>query len=113
MKRALPLLMVLAGCLPVEIPQNPPKVPLTLPLVDGRGSVVTRAPHDYRIARTQTAHGFEFRVTRLGRNFDYSEGLLAKKAAEAWCQQYNRSFSTTALGRFSLPNAWVFDGDCA
>lgn len=113
MKRALPFLMALAGCLPIEIPQTPSKAPLSLPLVDGRPSVVTRAPYDYQISRTATAHGFEFRVTRIGRDFDYSEGLTAKKAALAWCQQFNRDFGATAMARFSQPNAWVFDGDCA
>jgi len=111
--RSLALLMALAGCLPVEIPQNPQKTAMTLPQVDGRASVITRSPHDYSVSRTQTAHGFEFRVTRLGRDFDYAEGGVAKKAAEVWCQQFNRSFSATAMGRFSQPNAWVFDGDCA
>jgi hypothetical protein len=113
MKRALLLTLALAGCLPTGIPQNRAGMPMTLPVIDGRASVVTRAPRDYSVSRTQTTHGFEFRVTRLGRDFDYSEGVMAKKAAEAWCQKFNRSFSASAMGRFSQPNAWVFDGDCA
>ena len=43
-KRAPALVLCLAGCLPIEIPDNPPKTPLTLPLADGRGVVVHRAP---------------------------------------------------------------------
>lgn len=113
MKRALALTLALAGCLPADIPQNRADGPLTLPLADGRGRVVHRDPFDYSVSRTQTAHGFEFRVTRMGRDFDYSEGLTAKKAAEAFCAQFNRGFSATAMGRFSQPNSWVFDGDCA
>lgn len=113
MKRALLLTLALSGCLPADIPQNRATAPLTLPLADARGKVVHRAPFDYSVSRTQTAHGFEFRVTRMGRDFDYSEGLTAKKAAEAFCAEFNRGFSATAMGRFSQPNSWVFNGDCA
>lgn len=112
MKRAPLLALCLAGCLPVEIPQNPPKHALTLPQADGRGQVVHRDPHDYMVSRMMTSHGFEMRVTRLGRDFDYSEGVVAKKVAETFCAGFNRQMGP-ALARFSQPNAWVFGGDCA
>ncbi len=113
MKAALALPLILAACMPQDVPVKPDHTPLTLPLADGRPAVVYREPRNYNVSRTQTSHGFEFRVTRLGRDFDYSEGLLARKVAETFCQGYNRAFSARAIAHFSQPNAWVFNGDCA
>ena len=113
MKRAPVLAVLLAGCLPADAPHTAPAVPMTLPLADGRADTVLVPPFTYVVSRQPKPHGFEMRVTRDGRDFDYSEGLLAKRAAEAWCAKYNRSLAPRARAHFSVPNAWVFDGDCA
>lgn len=106
--------LVLGACLPADMPARPgPQGAMTLPPVDGQSRVFRRDPHDYSISRTQTSHGFELRVTRMARDFDYSEGLLAKKVAEDFCGSFNRGLSPRAMARFSQPNSWVFDGDCA
>lgn len=90
--------------------------PLTMPLPDGRDEVVALAPSTYvvnRRAKSISTSGITIRITRKdGRDFDYSEGARAKAVAQAYCATYNRQLDPRAMGRFSLPNAWVFDGDC-
>jgi hypothetical protein len=85
---------------------------MTLPPADGRAHPVKLGLQDFVINR-RAADGNGLRVTRVdGRDLDYSDGLVAKKAAEAYCTSYNRRLDPAAMGRFSLPNAWVFGGDC-
>lgn len=93
-----------------------PVSPLTMPLPDGRVEVVPLAPSTYvvnRQAKSISTSGITIRITRKdGPDFDYSEGARAKAVAQAYCATYHRQLDPRAMGRFSLPNAWVFDGDC-
>jgi len=93
-----------------------PMGPLTMPPPDGRDEIVAYAPSTYvvnRQAKAISTAGIVIRVTRKdARDFDYSEGARAKAVAETYCKAYNRKLDPRAMGRFSLPNAWVFDGDC-
>ena len=69
-------------------------------------------PQSFVVNRQQNG-ATSLRVTRLNRrDLDYSDGALAKAAAQAYCAQYNRPLDPAATGRFSLPNAWLFGGDC-
>ena len=90
--------------------------PLTMPMADGRDQTVRVGGFDYvvnRRERGETRPGINLRVTRIGgRDLDYSDGLRAKKAVEAYCATFNRPLDPRAVGRFSTPNAWVFEGDC-
>ncbi len=100
---------VLSAC---AAPTAPARAPMTLPPPDGRGQVVKVGLQNFVVSR-QTNDLIALRVTRIdGRDLDYSEGALAKTAAEAYCAGYNRGLDPAAMGRFSLPNAWVFGGDC-
>lgn len=92
--------------------QTADPVPMTLPLPDGRAQTVKVDSHSFVVNRREN-DGIRLRVTRVdGRDLDYSDRALAKKAAEAYCASYNRGLDPAAMGRFSLPNAWVFGGDC-
>lgn len=118
---AAALFCALSAC--VELPPmrtTPPvNYPLTMPLADGRSETVTPSvtgfPNQYvvnRQAKTSRT-GIELRVTRLnGRDLDYAQGKDAKAALEFYCARYNRTLDPAAMGRFSVPNSWVFDGDC-
>ncbi len=87
-------------------------VPMTMPQPDGRAQTVRVSLQNFVVNR-QAKDAIVLRVTRLnGRDLDYSDGAVAKKAAEAYCASYNRRLDPAAMGRFSLPNAWVFGGDC-
>lgn len=87
-------------------------VPMTMPPADGRAHPVKVGLQRFVLNR-RMKDSMELRVTRIeGRDLDYSEGVLAKKAAEAYCAGFNRWLDPAAMGRFSLPNAWVFGGDC-
>lgn len=88
---------------------------LTMPPADGRDAKVTVDSWTYVINRQArgTPPKVDLRVTRFdGRDLDYSDGRIAKRAAEAYCAGFNRSLDPSALGRFSVPNSWVFKGDC-
>jgi hypothetical protein len=111
MKRFLPLILA-AACAPQAAPLRPDHSPLSLPPIDGQPVVVHRAPSDYALSRTQTSHGFEMRVTRLGRDFTQGEERIARGVAEIYCAAYNRK-PAPGVARFSQPNAWVLAGDCA
>lgn len=114
------LLAVLAGCadLPPSFRRPPgPLPPLTLPAADGRaakvligdgfGYIVNRA------AMAQALGGTVLRVTRVSApELSYSDGLLAKKVAEAYCAEFNRGLNPVAYGKFSAPASWMFEGGC-
>lgn len=86
--------------------------PVTMPQPDGRAQTVKLGMQRYVVNR-QANDGVRLRVTRLdGRDLDYAAGAKARKAAEAYCASYNRALDPAAIGRVSLPNAWVFGGDC-
>lgn len=103
--------MLLSGC--VEPAMTPrPKAPLTLPPPDGRAEAVD-AEGSHFVVNRMLRQAVSLRVTRVrGADLDYSEGRLAKAAAQAYCAVYNRQLDPGAMGRFSLPNSWIFDGDC-
>lgn len=42
-----------------------------------------------------------------------SEGLLAKRAAEAACDAAGGKFNPAALGRYAGAGVWSFNGSCA
>lgn len=86
--------------------------PLTMPPADGRAQIVKLSPKSFVVSRRANT-GVTLRVTRIdGRDLDYSDGLLAKRAAAAYCATFNRPLDPAAMGHFSQPNAWLFDGDC-
>ncbi|OZA01640.1 MAG: hypothetical protein B7Y02_17410 [Rhodobacterales bacterium 17-64-5] len=104
------LCLILAAC----VPNGSADLPMTMPPPDGRGQTVKVSSRSFvvnrRVSQGQPAM---LRVTRLnGRDLDYSDGLMAKKAAEAYCASYNRPLDPSAMGRFSAPNSWLFSGDC-
>lgn len=107
---ALVLTLALTGC--GEAPAVD-KTPLTLPPADGRAQIVRTKAGRFVVNRRQTLDGLAVRVTRLnGPDMDYSQGKLAKDAVQAYCQGFNREADPTVMGRFSVPNAWLFAGDC-
>ena len=112
-------LCVLSACVDLPPMQTTPpvKTPLTLPPADGRSATLTLSqtaiPNQYVVNRQAKPSGVELRVTRLnGGDLDYSQGKAAKDAVEFYCAQYNRQLDPAAMGRFSVPNSWVFGGDC-
>ena len=108
--------LALGGCMDSNTAGIAPSTtPLTMPPADGRDAVVKLDVADFVVNRQARGAPAQvgLRVTRLdGRDLDYSEGRVAKRAADAYCAGFNRSLDPAAMGRFSLPNAWVFDGDC-
>ena len=95
--------------------ENAPPSAMTMPPADGRDQKITVQPWTYVINRQArgTPPDVSLRVTRVdGRDLDYSDGGLAKRAAEAYCAGFHRSLDPSSVGRFSVPNAWLFDGDC-
>lgn len=105
------LLALLSAC------ASAPPQPLTMPAADGRAAEV--APGDgfrYVVTRRAVDHalgGVVLRVTRAGApELTYSDGLAAKRAAEAYCGQFNRGLDPRAFGRFSVPASWLFEGGC-
>ena len=101
--------LLLSACVDTVAPQT---VPLTRPLADGRAQAVRIGPQSFVVNR-RALDQVGLRVTRVeGRDLEYSEGAIAKKAAEAYCAGFHRRLDPAAIGRFSLPNAWVFGGDC-
>ncbi len=89
-----------------------PGRPLTMPPPDGRAQAVKIGLQNFVVSRRADAL-VSLRVTRIdGADLDYSDGLNAKTAAVAYCATFNRALDPAAIGHFSLPNAWVFGGDC-
>jgi len=115
-------LTLLAGCVtPPEFKAPPPPPPppaLTLPLPDGRAEDVQIEGDNFHFLVTyqalEQARGKVFlRVVRASApEFTYSDGLLAKKVAEAFCAKYNRFLNPVAYGTFSNPGSWMFEGGC-
>lgn len=105
------LCVMLVACGPKASP-----MPLTMPLADGRDQTVRVNPREYVVNRRERGEnrpGVELRVTRVkGRDLDYSDGSRARMAAQAYCDSFNRRLDPRAIGRFSTPNAWVYEGDC-
>lgn len=96
---------------------TPAPQPLTLPPADGRAAEVI--PGDgfrYVVnlqASAQAYGGVWLRVTRAtAPELTYSDGLAAKRAAEAYCAEFNRPLNPAAYGRFSTPASWLFEGGC-
>ena len=104
--------VLLSGCVAPYTGHDP----LTMPPPDGRDQTVVVLPKTFvvnRQARGAIRPGIYLRVTRLnGGDLGYAEGRLAKNAAIAYCATYNRELDPRAIGRFSAPNSWIFDGDC-
>lgn len=102
---------ILAACNAPVLP------PLTLPPADGRAAEVIIGDGYRYVANYQ---GLEqaldkvlLRVTRASApELDYSDGLTAKKVAEAYCEGFNRGLDPVAYGKFSAPASWVFEGGC-
>ena len=109
---SLAILLALASCAELL-----PLRPLTLPAADGRAEqVVIGDGFRYvvnRQALQQAQGGVVMRITRASApELDYSDGLTAKKVAEAYCAGFKRSLDPSAYGRFSAPASWVFGWGC-
>lgn len=114
--------LTLSGCeVPPALkapPPPPPPPPLTLPLPDGRAANVQVEGDNYQYvvnyqALDQSQRNVFLRVARASApELTYSDGLLAKKVALAYCALYNRQLNPVAYGMFSTPGAWVFEGGC-
>lgn len=118
---AAALTLALSACGNLPPSQTTPAAlhPLTMPPADGRSQTltlsVTAFPNQYVLNRqtVATRTGIALRVTRVnGGDLDYSQGKQAKDAVEFYCAQFNRHLDPVAMGRFSVPSSWVFDGDC-
>ena len=95
----------------------PPPPPLTLPPADGRASQIIIGDGFKYVVNYQSgmaARGKVFlRITRASApELGYSDGLTAKRVAEAYCEGYNRPLNPVAFGQFSLPASWMFEGGC-
>lgn len=106
----LAALLALAAC-------DGPKGPLTLPPADGRAAqIIIGDGFRYvvnRQALEQAKGGVMIRVTRAtAPELTYSDGLTAKKVAEAYCAEFNRGLNPSAYGQFSTPASWVFEWGC-
>lgn len=118
MRYILGLCVVLSACdsLPDSFKRPPPPPPkLTLPHADGRQAIVYNDGFDYVVnyqALEQSREKVFLRVARDGPDLTYSDGLLAKQIAVAYCARYNRLLNPVAFGTFSQPNAWLFEGGC-
>ncbi|MBC7476610.1 MAG: hypothetical protein H7317_00770 [Pseudorhodobacter sp.] len=119
MRYLLALCLALAACdsLPASFKRPPPPPPpLTLPPADGRQAVLYNDGFDYVVNYQSLAQAREKVFLRVARNsapdLTYSDGLLAKRVAEAYCARYNRPLNPAAYGTFSQPNAWLFEGGC-
>ena len=90
---------------------------MTLPPADGRAAEITIAD-GYRYvvnhqALEQALDHVVLRVTRTSApEMTYSDGLTAKKVAEAYCVGFNRHLDPVAYGKFSTPASWLFEGGC-
>lgn len=115
---ALVLLGLLSGCAAMPGWQPQPSQPMTLPPADGRAAEVGIGDGFLYVVNLQSLQqaqgGIFLRVTRAtAPEMDYSDGLTAKKVAEAYCAGFGRHLHPAALGSFSLPASWLFEGGCA
>ena len=95
----------------------PPPVPLTLPAADGQAAHINVGDgFRYIVNRQalgQARGGVMIRITRAtAPELTYSDGLTAKKVAEAYCAGFNRGLNPSAYGQFSTPASWVFEWGC-
>lgn len=98
-------------------PLPPPPLPLALPPADGRtAQIMIGDGYTYLVLyqRLDQARGKVYlRISRqTAPELDYSDGLVAKRVAQSYCGQYNRPLNPVAGGKFSQPNAWMFEGGC-
>lgn len=108
---ALGLMALLSAC------AAPTPQPLTLPPADGRAAEVMPGDGYRYVINVQTSAqaygGVWLRVTRASApELTYSDGLVAKRAGEAYCAGFNRQLNPAAYGRFSTPASWLFEGGC-
>jgi len=92
-------------------------VPFALPPADGRASAVSIGDGFDYVVNLQALERAEgdvlLRVTRaVAPELTYSDGMRAKAVAEAYCAGFNRRLNPVALGAFSTPASWVFEGGC-
>ena len=113
------LCLTLSACdsLPDSFKRPPPLPPkLTLPPADGRQAILYSDGFNYVVnyqALAQSREKVFLRITRdSAPDLTYSDGLLAKQVALAYCAGYNRPLNAAAYGTFSQPNAWLFEGGC-
>lgn len=104
MSSGLSALLLLAGCALTEIPA---------------AKLVSQVPGDFQAfevveqALGQALGGVTLRVTRLrGPALTYSDGMVAKLAAENYCAGRGKRLDPGAFGAFSLPASWLFEGGC-
>ena len=103
--------LALTACSP------PNTAPMTLPPADGRAARIIIGDGYRYLVNYQglaQARGKVFlRVTRATPpELDYSDGLVAKKVAQAYCAGFNRDLNPVAFGQFSAPASWMFEGGC-
>jgi hypothetical protein len=115
-------LLALTGCsemlqAPSARPIAAPPMALPLPPADGRVEQISIGDgRTYLVLyrhMDQARGGVAIRVTRQGPpELTYSDGLAAKRVAVAFCDQFNRPLNPITGGKFSQPNAWMFEGGC-
>lgn len=108
----LVLLVALSACGAVAPPR-----PMTMPAADGRAADVSIGDGFRYVvnqqALGQSLEGVILRVTRASApELGYSDGVTAKKVAEAYCAGFNRGLNPVAYGKFSAPASWLFEGGC-
>jgi hypothetical protein len=111
MRAAVLAFAALAAC--AEVPPQP----LPMPPADGQPIEMVLGAEKFQVnlsPRTDAAGGVVLRVYRTnGKALDYSEGLTAKRVAEAFCASRNRALNPAAYGMFQATGAWVYEGGCS
>jgi hypothetical protein len=103
------VMLALAACAP------DPR-PLTMPAADGRAVEVYHEGYQFVVNRQTNAQALGQEVIRVTRasapELGYSDGLVARKVADAYCAGFNRVLNPGTYGKFSLPASWIFEGGC-
>ena len=102
--------LIAAACAPQVAA---PPAPLPLPAM-GAKVPVQLDKATYTVIRSEGPAGHALKVFRADPPaFDFSQGLEAKRVAEAYCAGLNRALAPEALGMFEAAGSdWVFEGGC-
>lgn len=117
MRRLIPLLLALAGC--VAAAPDAPAVGLSNApvMVDGQTFMVAIGPMGLGREPGQggltPVAGRAARVQGTDAALGQSDGLIAKRAATVACSDAGGRLNDRALGRYDGAGGWIFDGVCA